>query len=103
MFILFLVSSLDLEHLNLILNILGSPAPSDLHWIQNQSARSYLQTLPPKERKPWTEIVGANAPPHSVDLLDKLLSFDPNHRITVEAALAHPYFTSYYDPNGKFF
>lgn len=88
-----------LEHLNLILNILGSP--NDLHWIQNQSARSYLQGLPPKMRRPWSEVVGPNAPPHSVDLLDKLLTFDPNFRITVETALAHPYFASYYEPTDE--
>ncbi len=36
-----------------------------------------------------------------VDLLDKLLTFDPNKRITVENALAHPYLTAYYDPTDE--
>ncbi len=52
-------------------------------------------------RRPWSEVVGPNAPPHSVDLLDKLLTFDPNFRITVETALAHPYFASYYEPTDE--
>lgn len=45
--------------------------------------------------------MGPNAAPHSVDLLDKLLCFNPNNRITVETALAHPYFASYYDPSDE--
>lgn len=33
-----------------------------------------------------------------LDLLDKMLTFNPNKRITVEDALAHPYVEQYYDP-----
>ncbi len=35
------------------------------------------------------------------DLLDRLLSFDPNRRVTVEEALAHGYLKSYYDPTDE--
>ena len=34
----------------------------------------------------------------ALDLLDKMLSFNPNKRISVEEALAHPYLEQYYDP-----
>jgi len=33
-----------------------------------------------------------------LDLLDKMLTFNPHKRITVEEALAHPYVEQYYDP-----
>lgn len=39
-----------------------------------------------------------NADPIALDLLDKMLAFNPNSRISVEDALAHPYFVHYYDP-----
>jgi mitogen-activated protein kinase 7 len=32
-----------------------------------------------------------------LDLLEKLLTFDPAARITVEEALAHPYLEAYHD------
>ncbi|CAH8474085.1 unnamed protein product [Schistosoma turkestanicum] len=37
----------------------------------------------------------------SIDLLDHLLTFNPTTRITVEEALAHPYFEHYYDPSDE--
>lgn len=37
----------------------------------------------------------------ALDLLDKMLTFNPNRRITVEQALAHPYLEQYYDPEDE--
>ncbi len=36
-----------------------------------------------------------------MDLLDKMLTFNPHKRITVEQALAHPYLEQYYDPEDE--
>lgn len=60
-------------------------------------ARSYLQSLPNKPKVPWTKLY-PNADPKALDLLDKMLTFNPHKRITVEEALAHPYLEQYYDP-----
>lgn len=38
------------------------------------------------------------ADPKALDLLDKMLTFNPHKRIIVEDALAHPYLMQYYDP-----
>ena len=37
----------------------------------------------------------------AVDLLEKLLVMDPDHRLTAEQALAHPYFANYADPDDE--
>lgn len=37
----------------------------------------------------------------ALDLLDKMLTFNPHERITVEKALAHPYLEQYYDPDDE--
>ncbi len=39
-----------------------------------------------------------NASPQALDLLERLLDFDPAKRITVEQALEHPYLETYHDP-----
>ncbi|XP_006877092.1 PREDICTED: mitogen-activated protein kinase 3 isoform X2 [Chrysochloris asiatica] len=37
----------------------------------------------------------------TLELLDRMLTFNPNKRITVEEALAHPYLEQYYDPTDE--
>jgi mitogen-activated protein kinase 7 len=41
------------------------------------------------------------ANPLAIDLLNKLLCFDPALRITVEEALAHPYLSAYHDEDDE--
>uniref|UniRef100_A0AC35TN64 Mitogen-activated protein kinase n=1 Tax=Rhabditophanes sp. KR3021 TaxID=114890 RepID=A0AC35TN64_9BILA len=89
-----------LDQLNLILDVVGSPSEEDLASISNERARSYLLSLPQKVKKPWHRIY-PNADPRAIDLLEKMLHFNPNNRITVEQALAHPYLEQYYDPNDE--
>merc|ERR1712183_6597 len=89
-----------LDQLNHILGILGSPSPEDLNCIINDKARSYLQSLPFKPKIPWTRLY-PNAHPQALDLLERMLTFNPNRRIKVEEALAHPYLEQYYDPQDE--
>jgi serine/threonine protein kinase len=56
-----------------------------------------LESLPHKPKIPWTKLF-PNADAKALDLLDKMLTFNPNKRISVEEALAHPYLEQYYDP-----
>ncbi|KAK2711837.1 hypothetical protein QYM36_012835 [Artemia franciscana] len=86
-----------LDQLNHILGILGSPTQDDLQFIVNEKARSYLQSLPVKPKVPWCKLF-PNADLKALDLLDRMLTFNPHKRIVVEEALAHPYLEQYYDP-----
>ncbi len=36
--------------------------------------------------------------PQALDLMEKMLKFNPRKRITVDEALAHPYFTALHNP-----
>lgn len=86
-----------LDQLNHILGVLGSPSQEDLECIINEKARNYLQTLPFKPKVPFDKLF-PYADANALDLLDKMLTFNPHKRIVVEEALAHPYLQQYYDP-----
>uniref|UniRef100_A0A9J2PPM4 Mitogen-activated protein kinase n=1 Tax=Ascaris lumbricoides TaxID=6252 RepID=A0A9J2PPM4_ASCLU len=89
-----------LDQLNLILAVIGSPSQEDLQCIINEKARSYLLSLPHKVKQPWLRMY-PSADPRALDLLDKMLTFNPSKRINIEDALAHPYLEQYYDPNDE--
>lgn len=89
-----------LDQLNHILGILGSPSQEDLNCIINLKARNYLLSLPLRCKVPWNRLF-PNADPKALDLLDKMLTFNPHKRIEVEEALAHPYLEQYYDPTDE--
>lgn len=57
--------STDLDQLNHILGILGSPSQEDLNCIINEKARSYLQSLPQKQRVEW-RVMYPNADPRGM-------------------------------------
>ena len=56
--------------------------------------------MPYKPKIPWTRLY-PSADEHALDLLEKMLTFNPHSRITVEDALAHPYLDQYYDPQDE--
>uniref|UniRef100_A0A095CFF7 Mitogen-activated protein kinase 1 n=1 Tax=Schistosoma haematobium TaxID=6185 RepID=A0A095CFF7_SCHHA len=90
----------DIDQLNLILQVLGSPSKEDFETIVNLKARAYLESLPHRTKVPWKQLY-PYASESALDLLDKLLCFVPSRRITVEDALAHPYLEQYYDPTDE--
>jgi mitogen-activated protein kinase 1/3 len=89
-----------LDQVHIILNVIGSPSDDDLKSVTSDQARRYLQSLPPRPAMPWAKLYSA-ADPMALDLLDKMLTFNPHQRITVEKALAHPYLEQYYDPDDE--
>lgn len=87
-----------LNQLKLIINILGSQREDDLKFIDNPKASKYIQSLPYTCGTPFSRLY-PGAPPLAIDLLQKMLVFDPSKRITVTQALEHPYISSLYDPS----
>lgn len=89
-----------IDQLNLILNVIGSPDDNDLASIVNEKARNYISSLKSRSKQPFSRIY-PDADSNALDLLDRLLTFNPNKRIDVSEALAHPYLKQYYDPNDE--
>ena len=51
-----------------------------------------------REREFLAIMITGNLVIAALDLLDKMLTFNPHKRQTVEELLAHPYLEQYYDP-----
>ena len=89
-----------LDQVHIILNVVGSPSQADLSSVTSEQARRYLQSLPIRPAVAWSKLY-PKAEQSALDLLDKMLTFNPHKRITVEGALAHPYLEQYYDPDDE--
>ncbi|KAJ3065855.1 Mitogen-activated protein kinase [Podochytrium sp. JEL0797] len=85
------------DQLNQIVNILGTPEDDEmLRRMASERSCAYIRGLPKKVRVPWAALF-PDATPVALDFLDKLLQFDPEARLTIEQALAHPYLEQYHD------
>jgi p38 MAP kinase len=60
----------------------------------------FVQSLPKRERVPFSQKF-RNQDPLALDLLEKMLVFDPRTRITAAQALSHPYLAPYHDPTDE--
>uniref|UniRef100_A0A7N0UG92 Mitogen-activated protein kinase n=1 Tax=Kalanchoe fedtschenkoi TaxID=63787 RepID=A0A7N0UG92_KALFE len=87
-----------LNQLKLIVNVLGSQQEADLEFIDNPKARRYIKTLPFSRGVQLSRLY-PQADPHAIDLLQRMLVFDPSKRISVTEALQHPYLAGLYDPS----
>ncbi|KAL0067170.1 hypothetical protein AAF712_005740 [Marasmius tenuissimus] len=85
-----------IDQLNKILNVLGTPRDDVIKKIGSEKAQAYVRSLPLKRSIPFKKII-PQADPQAVDLLEKMLAFDPDERITVPQALEHPWLASYHD------
>ncbi|CAD2222914.1 mitogen-activated protein kinase [Angomonas deanei] len=86
------------NQLNKIVEVVGTPNMDDVTMFSSQSARDYLRnSLSNIAPHPWNEIV-PSADNVALDLISKMLCFNPHKRISTEQALQHPYFASLYDP-----
>ncbi|GBE86566.1 Mitogen-activated protein kinase SLT2/MPK1 [Sparassis crispa] len=84
------------DQLNQILQVLGTPDDQVISRIGSPKAQAYIRSLPIKKTVPFSKVI-PTADPQAVDLLTKMLTFDPASRITVAEALEHPWLSSYHD------
>lgn len=90
----------DHHQLTLILDVLGTPTMEDYYGIKSRRAREYIRSLPFKKKIPWKAMFPKTSD-LALDLLERLLAFNPVKRITVEEALKHPYLEPYHDPDDE--
>lgn len=85
------------DQLNRILQVLGTPPDETLKSIGSKNVQDYIHQLGFIPKVPFINLY-PNANPQALDLLERMLAFDPRERITVDEALAHPYLSIWHDP-----
>ncbi|KAF8085836.1 hypothetical protein N665_0645s0014 [Sinapis alba] len=83
------------HQLRLILELLGSPSEEEFGSL-SENAKMYLRQLPFHDRQSFF-VKFPNVPYPALDLIMKMLKFDPRQRISVEDALEHPYLREVHD------
>jgi len=87
-----------MHQLQVILESLGAPASESLDFINNDSARKAILNFSrraPRQGRLAEKLAGCN--PEAVDLLSRMLVFDPRMRCTIQEALSHPYLREMHD------
>lgn len=88
------------DQLNQILHYLGTPNEETLSRIGSPRAQEYVRNLPYMQKVSFQALF-RSANPDALDLLDKMLAFDPSSRISVETALEHPYLSIWHDASDE--
>lgn len=83
-----------------ITNTLGSPPPSVVANVTSQNTLNFLRSLPERHGKPLSKVI-PDANIKATSLLETLLQFDPELRLSAADALASPYLAPYHDPSDE--
>lgn len=75
------------HQIELIIDTIGYPTDSEIAKIPNKKAREFIRSLQPTDKSSKLSKKLDEASPMAIDLVSKMLKFDPEKRITVEAAL----------------
>jgi serine/threonine protein kinase len=83
-----------IKQLILIVNTLGTPCENDMAEVESLKARKFIKSLndgAPIQKIPFAAMF-PQVDPLTIDLLEKMLEFNPKTRISVTEALYHPLF-----------
>lgn len=84
----------------MIIELLGYPQEEDLEILSDFKDKDQLKKIGKNAQQRFDRRF-ENCPPEAIDLLVKMLIFDPKKRITVEEALSHPYLKALHCPEDE--
>lgn len=90
-----------LHQLQLITSVLGTPDDAELDGIASDKAKRFMRSLPRRPPVPLARLFPQCENAAALDLLERMLRFSPERRITVEEALSHPYLNKCHDVNDE--
>jgi mitogen-activated protein kinase 1/3 len=79
------------DQLNMIFDVIGTPNDEDLGFISNNKALEYIKSLEIRPKKNLKSIFPGSSD-EALDLLGKLLHFNPTKRLNVDEAIQHVFF-----------
>ncbi|NXQ61354.1 MK15 kinase, partial [Anthoscopus minutus] len=82
-----------------ILRVIPAPSPEDILALQSEYKASVIGHMSSRQRVALEEIFPSSTPLPALDLLKKLLVFNPDKRLTAEEALQHPYVSRFHCPS----
>lgn len=85
-----------MNQLERIIAVTGPPTAEDIAAINSPFADTMLENLGHVKTRVWEEMF-PRAPPDAVDLMKKLLAFNPNKRPSTQEALKHPYVSLFHN------
>jgi mitogen-activated protein kinase 15 len=86
-----------MNQLDRILEVTGRPSAEDIDSIQSPFAATMLESMRAPDT-PRLEAMFPSASPEALDLMSKLMHFNPDKRISAEEALRHPYCAQFHNP-----
>ncbi len=84
------------DQLNVIFDVIGTPSEEDMSFVTDTKALEYLRTFTSRKRIDFKTRYPA-AGDDALDLLNKMLVFNPFFRITVDDCLNHPFLAAVRD------
>ena len=85
-----LPASSEEEQIQMITDLIGNPNEDLVEQITILKNKEFIQSLPKRKPKDFQSVFkGSN--PDAIDLIRRMLTFDPSKRITIDEALEHPY------------
>lgn len=79
------------DQLNVIFDLIGTPTDEDMAFVTDQNGILYIKSLKYRPKKNLKSKF-PNSPEDALDLLDKILQFNPRKRINVNECLNHSFF-----------
>ncbi|EER12701.1 MAPK2, putative [Perkinsus marinus ATCC 50983] len=79
------------DQLNMIFNILGTPSDEDIEELEKEDAKRYIRCFTRRSGTGIREKFRGSSL-EALDILDRMLVFNPRKRITVDECLEHPFF-----------
>ncbi|KAG9312973.1 kinase-like protein [Chiua virens] len=88
------------DQLSKILDVLGTPDEDVIRRIGSEKAQAYVRSLPVRPAVSLRRLLPA-ADHLALDLLEKMITFDPLSRILVPDALSHPWLAAYHEESDE--